>query len=50
MPVIARPHSFSAPTTVHVPPGSTLADIVTHVVGDTGEAIVMLEGEFIPKE
>jgi sulfur carrier protein ThiS len=50
MTVIARPHSFSAPQPVYVPPGSTLADIVKHVVGDTGEAIVMLEGEFIPKE
>jgi sulfur carrier protein ThiS len=49
MPVIARPHSFSAPTTVHVPPGSTLADIVGAVVG-IGDAIVQLEGEFIPKE
>jgi sulfur carrier protein ThiS len=49
MPVTARPHSFSAPTQVNVPPGSTLADIVRFVVGE-GEAIVQLEGEFIPRE
>lgn len=49
MPVTARPHSFSAPQEVAVPPGSTLLDIVRSVVGD-GDAIVQLEGEFIPRE